>query len=104
MLGRRLWTLGELACVDSPAAMLCCCAACDRGLPPPVSGFALTEGETLAAGRLRKNTASAVRPIPGGWRSQAKAPIGSHAGSMVAGSSRAFWYSSGNRAFGTATS
>ena len=59
MLGRQLWTLGGLACVDSPAAMLCCCAACDRG-------FALTEGETLAADRLRENTALAVRPIPGG--------------------------------------
>ena len=34
----------------------------------------------------------------------AKAPIGSHAGSMVAGSSRALRYSSGSSAFGTATS
>ncbi len=40
----------------------------------------------------------------GALASYAKAPIGSHAGSMVAGSSRADWYSSGSMAFGTATS
>ena len=34
----------------------------------------------------------------------ANAPIGSQAGSMVAGSSKAFWYSAGSMLFGTATS
>ena len=54
----------------------------------------------MRAGRGRVK--HGVKPHEGGF--QARAPIGSHAGSIVAGSPSALRYSSGSMAFGTATS
>ena len=53
----------------------------------------------MRAGRGRVK--HGVKPHEGGF--QARAPIVSHAGSIVAGSPSALRYSSGSMAFGTAT-
>ena len=68
--------------------------------------FGVPHGLTAVSQAYEQSTGLfASRPVASGALAfQASAPIGSHAGSMVAGSSRAFWYSAGSMLFGTATS
>ena len=65
-----------------------------------------TASQTCGLSHPRPATArlGRARATPHRGVAYASAPIGSHAGREMAGSSRAAWYSAGSRAFGTATS
>lgn len=81
------------AITDRPTAGLNPTFAVPRGLPPAGHGYGRPTGS------------SAIRRVRSGALAfHARAPIGSQAGREMAGSSRAFRYSSGSMLLGTATS
>ena len=84
---------------DAPPGRRLCKRACLTSLTmhfPQTCGLSHPRPATAGLGRARATPHRGV--------AYASAPIGSHAGREMAGSSRAAWYSAGSRAFGTATS